>query len=288
MAMDTHNLKSYPSTMMVDGVGFGKFGQCPQQHHRIIDVDEVWALDYHSGHDTYEHEHSVDDPEEHLKEEIENAPPVKAPLDRIQQIGASNDDLQQITEQIQASGLVNANGIEEREDEDLEENGAPLLDNDFNATCRLAARLGASAMNNGSIAENIERYLPKLMEIYGYYGFFNCSTFVLSCNFEKRDPLHPDNTVVRTQNVKFEGGGFQLTKLGHLSDLAKDLMEFKINIQQANKLMDEIEAEPDPWGSVAMAMAFVVTGMSLPALLAGTWWDVLVAPLAGGLTYGIM
>jgi uncharacterized membrane protein YjjP (DUF1212 family) len=137
-------------------------------------------------------------------------------------------------------------------------------------------------MNHGSIAENLERFLPKLMSAHGYYGFFSCSTLELSCNFEKEDP---QGNEIQTQNVAIEAGSFQLTKLGQLSDLAKDLLERKISIPEANQLLDEIENAPDPWGPLSQAVCFVAVGATLPALLSGSWWDMLVGPFAGAIGY---
>lgn len=177
---------------------------------------------------------------------------------------------------------------DETDDTSLEDKAMPLLRGDFTATCRLAAKLGAAAMNNGSIAENIERFLPKLMEVYGYYGFFSCSTQQIACNFERPDPEDPSETLVTTRNTPIAFAGFQLTKLRQLSDLAKDLMDRKIGLQEANQRLDEIVAAPDPWKPWHVAVSFVVVGVAAPVLLGGTWWDVVLGPFMGALAYALL
>ena len=175
-------------------------------------------------------------------------------------------------------------------DEENHSYDGPLVRAEFHATCRLAARLGALAMNYGSIAENIEPFLAKLMSIHGYYGFFSCSTFEISCNFEMKqhDDSHQE-LVVRTQNVQIEAGSFQLTKLGLVSDLAKDLMEQHsvTMIHEANQRLDEIESSPDPWGTCEMAISFVIIGGTLPTLLGGTWKDCMAGPFSGAIAYSM-
>lgn len=156
-----------------------------------------------------------------------------------------------------------------------------LLCTDFNATCRLAGRLGVAAIRYGSMVEAVERFLPKLMEVYGYRGHFVCNTTTLSCNFEQG---HGDETVIRLQNLPVEAD-FQLTKLGLLSDLAKDLIECRVSILEANKRLDEIEKTEDPWGTKAKGMALLAAGAALPSLLSGCWWDMLVGTVAAGLTF---
>ncbi|CAB9524722.1 Protein of unknown function (DUF1212) [Seminavis robusta] len=230
------------------------------------DFTDVWLFS-HDGHD-----HSID-----FVEEDDDGDEVH--IDHNETIDSKEPTLE-------TGVALDVSSTADDSDDDLE--AGALVHADFNATCRFAARFGAAAINNGSIAENLERFLPRLMSVFGYYGFFTFSTHELSCNFEQRDPLNTNETIVRTQNVAVEAGGFQLTKLGQLSDLAKDLIDGKIGIQEANKRLDEIETAPNPWGIMFSAICFLAVGATLPALLAGTWWDMLVGFFAGGLAYGVI
>jgi len=168
-------------------------------------------------------------------------------------------------------------------DEEYNIEETALLCADFNATCRLAGRLGVAAMRYGSMVEAVERFLPKLMEVYGYRGHFVCNTTTLSCNFEQG---HGDETVIRLQNLPVEAD-FQLTKLGLLSDLAKALIECRVSIREANKRLDEIELTEDPWGTKAKGLALLAAGAALPSLLSGCWWDMIVGTACAGVTFSL-
>jgi len=166
----------------------------------------------------------------------------------------------------------------------------------FQNVCRLVIRLALAAMKFGSNSDRVEHFLPQVMHVFGYSpnSVFLCSTNELICKFDRRMDVedcarhhHHHRCMMDLVRVKT---GFSLTKLGLLSDLAKDILQGKLenNIQLADERLDEIEQAPDPWGPRALGFAFIMAGSGLPVFFNGTWWDVLCGAIAGGMTYTLV
>ena len=163
----------------------------------------------------------------------------------------------------------------------------------FEIVCRLAIRLALAAMKFGSNADRVERFLPRVMVVFGYGpGIFRCGTNELICKFEYSSTsslTNSDNNGHSRMDMVQVQTGFALIKLGLLSDLVKDLLEGKLtNVQQASERLDRIEQEPDPWGSVALGASFLMAGGGLPVVFNGSWWDVLCGTVAGGGTFVLL
>lgn len=154
----------------------------------------------------------------------------------------------------------------------------------FDLTCRLAIAFAIAALKYGSSASKIEAFLTDLMMHFGFEGsVFRCTVSEIFCCFRRRQ-----DGATKTEIVVLSSG-LNLNKLVLLSELAKECVA-KDETKDDEALLEEmlariaaIEEAPDPYRKELVFLAYMAVGGCLAMLLEGSWADIVVATVCGGM-----
>lgn len=156
----------------------------------------------------------------------------------------------------------------------------------FEEACRFSVSIGKAAYRYGSSGSKIEKFLPLILQRFGHVGVFRLTQSELFCTFIEggEDMILSSITTHHTIMVEIQDG-LSLNKLGLLADLATLVLDEKVTIQDAMQRMDEIDATPDPWNVYFIIASYLMVGGGLAMVFGGTWWDVLIATILGGVCW---
>lgn len=145
----------------------------------------------------------------------------------------------------------------------------------FEAVCRFVIRLGTLAHGYGPQAKRLESYLARTTEALGYRGVFASAPTRLSFTFMRSEGD------LRQQHflVSLPGTGFDLARLARIGDLVTAAEEGLVTLQDATKILDEIERMPPPYGSPLVALGYALCGAGFAGFLQGSPADILVSAI---------
>jgi uncharacterized membrane protein YjjP (DUF1212 family) len=150
----------------------------------------------------------------------------------------------------------------------------------FDRACDFVIKIGKAAHGYGSSAPRLESFLSSLMRSFGYIGGVistpQTMIFVLQENDDKPQRMH----ILSSLDT-----GFDLDKLALIGDLIEDVINERATIDDALKRFKEISKTPAPWGAVATALSYAISGAGIAGLLVGSWSDILVSMALSILVY---
>lgn len=147
-----------------------------------------------------------------------------------------------------------------------------LHNESFDEACRFIIKLGERIHGYGPNAYRVEVYLNRLAKVFGYEGVFRSTPDMISFAFSK-----DGNQWQNIHISEMSGTGTELNRLAKVGDLITDLENGKLTLAEADARLDEIDKVPHPWGNFAMAVAYVLCGVSFPVILGGGWWDLILS-----------
>jgi uncharacterized membrane protein YjjP (DUF1212 family) len=88
--------------------------------------------------------------------------------------------------------------------------------------------------------------------------------------------------------VALPGTGLELARLAEVGKLVDAVAAGEASIEDAPARLDEIDRMPHPWGKFAVAISYALIGSSFMVLMAGVWWDVIVAGILSLVVFGLV
>lgn len=152
----------------------------------------------------------------------------------------------------------------------------------FATTCGFVIRIGSAAYRYGAAGYRVESFLTKTIERPGYRGEFRLTqSELVACVWENdEDPPHMWMVSIKD--------GVNLHKLSLLVDDARNVIDRRISLEDAMVRLEEIDNEPDPFGVTPTSLSFIAVGGGLAMVFGGSWWDILVAAILGGVDFAIV
>src|SRR5690606_29172115 len=86
---------------------------------------------------------------------------------------------------------------------------------------------------------------------------------------------------------RVEPQGVQLSKLSKVDMIAREVIEGQTSYEDGARKLDEVLAEPDPYGKLIRVISFVLSAGGFQVLFGGNWGD-LVASMIIGLLVGLL
>jgi uncharacterized membrane protein YjjP (DUF1212 family) len=154
---------------------------------------------------------------------------------------------------------------------------------DFSQKRKFIVKLGIMLHKYGTPAYRLEAHLHELALHLGVKASFIISPtamiFVIWTEGHEQE---------YTQALRVEPGGMDLGALSRSDELVDQLLQGKVSLNEADALLDAIDARPNPYGKLPTALAMMMSGGAFAMLMATSWNDVLWASVLSLLVYGFM
>ncbi|HSM16914.1 MAG TPA: threonine/serine exporter family protein [Gemmatimonadales bacterium] len=153
----------------------------------------------------------------------------------------------------------------------------------FQEAWRFITRVGVAAHGYGCPAPRLAAVLVDLSQRLGYPGVFRSTPSEILFAL-RESPESPQ----RVEVIAMPAPGADLDKLARLGDLLNEVGAGRQALADASARVDAIDRAPQPWGSFASMMGYVLVGLGLAPILGGGWADTLCATLFSVLVYGLV
>ena len=154
---------------------------------------------------------------------------------------------------------------------------------DFNHKRKFIVKLGKMLHKYGTPAYRLEAHLTELTTHLGLKGSFIISptsmTFVLWTDGHEQEYTHAS---------RVNPGDLDLGALSRTDELADQVLQGKVSVNEADALLDVIDNRPSSYGKLATAVAMMASGGAFAMLMATSWNDVLWSSLLSLLVYLFM
>ena len=154
---------------------------------------------------------------------------------------------------------------------------------DFNQKRKFIVKLGKMLHKYGTPAYRLEAHLAELTTHLGLKGSFIISptsmTFVLWTDGHEQEYTHAS---------RVNPGDLDLGALSRTDELADQVLQGKVSVNEADALLDVIDNRPSSYGKLATAAAMMASGGAFAMLMATSWNDVLWSSLLSLLVYLFM
>jgi uncharacterized membrane protein YjjP (DUF1212 family) len=154
---------------------------------------------------------------------------------------------------------------------------------DFSQKRKFIVKLGIMLHKYGTPAYRLEAHLHELAHHLGVKASYIISPtamiFVIWTEGHEQE---------YTQALRVEPGGMDLGALSRSDELVDQLLQGKVSLNEADALLDAIDARPNPYGKLPTALAMMMSGGAFAMLMATSWNDVLWSSLLSLLVYGFM
>lgn len=154
---------------------------------------------------------------------------------------------------------------------------------DFNQKRKFIVKLGKMLHKYGTPAYRLEAHLAELTTHLGLKGSFIISptsmTFVLWTDGHEQEYTHAS---------RVNPGDLDLGALSRTDELADQVVQGKVSINEADALLDVIDSRPSSYSKLATAVAMMASGGAFAMLMATSWNDVLWSSLLSLLVYLFM
>lgn len=151
---------------------------------------------------------------------------------------------------------------------------------DFTQKRKFIVKLGKMLHKYGTPAYRLEAHLHELTTHLGLKGSFIISptsmTFVLWTHGHEQEYTHAS---------RVNPGDLDLGALSRTDELADQVLQGKVSINEADALLDVIDNRPSSYGKLATAVAMMASGGAFAMLMATSWNDVLWSSLLSLLVY---
>jgi uncharacterized membrane protein YjjP (DUF1212 family) len=151
---------------------------------------------------------------------------------------------------------------------------------DFTHKRKFIVKLGKMLHKYGTPAYRLEAHLHELTTHLGLKGSFIISptsmTFVLWTHGHEQEYTHAS---------RVNPGDLDLGALSRTDELADQVLQGKVSINEADALLDVIDNRPSSYGKLATAVAMMASGGAFAMLMATSWNDVLWSALLSLLVY---
>ncbi|WP_273022125.1 threonine/serine exporter family protein, partial [Rheinheimera sp.] len=158
-----------------------------------------------------------------------------------------------------------------------------MLNADFTQKRKFIVKIGKMLHKYGTPAYRLEAHLAELTSHLGLKGSYIISptsmTFVLWTEGHEQEYTHA---------ARVNPGDLDLGALSRTDELADQVLQGKVSLNEADALLDAIDARPNPYGKGATALAMMMSGGAFAMLMATSWNDVLWSSLLSLLVYGFM
>jgi uncharacterized membrane protein YjjP (DUF1212 family) len=158
-----------------------------------------------------------------------------------------------------------------------------VLNADFTQKRKFIVKIGKMLHKYGTPAYRLEAHLAELTSHLGLKGSYIISptsmTFVLWTEGHEQEYTHA---------ARVNPGDLDLGALSRTDELADQVLQGKVSLNEADALLDAIDARPNPYGKGATALAMMMSGGAFAMLMATSWNDVLWSSLLSLLVYGFM
>ena len=154
---------------------------------------------------------------------------------------------------------------------------------DFTQKRKFIVKLGKMLHKYGTPAYRLEAHLHELTTHLGLKGSFIISptsmTFVLWTHGHEQEYTHAS---------RVNPGDLDLGALSRTDELADQVLQGKVSVNEADALLDVIDNRPSSYGKLATAVAMMASGGAFAMLMATSWNDVLWSALLSLLVYLFM
>ena len=154
---------------------------------------------------------------------------------------------------------------------------------DFTQKRKFIVKLGKMLHKYGTPAYRLEAHLHELTTHLGLKGSFIISptsmTFVLWTHGHEQEYTHAS---------RVNPGDLDLGALSRTDELADQVLQGKVSVNEADALLDVIDSRPSSYGKLATAVAMMASGGAFAMLMATSWNDVLWSALLSLLVYLFM
>jgi uncharacterized membrane protein YjjP (DUF1212 family) len=151
---------------------------------------------------------------------------------------------------------------------------------DFTHKRKFIVKLGKMLHKYGTPAYRLEAHLHELTTHLGLKGSFIISptsmTFVLWTHGHEQEYTHAS---------RVNPGDLDLGALSRTDELADQVLQGNVSINEADALLDAIDMRPSSYGKLATAAAMMASGGAFAMLMATSWNDVLWSALLSLLVY---
>lgn len=158
-----------------------------------------------------------------------------------------------------------------------------MLSADFTQKRKFIVKLGKMLHKYGTPAYRLEAHLHELALHLGVKASFIISPtamiFVIWTEGHEQE---------YTQAVRVDPGGMDIGALSRSDELVDQLLQGSVSLNEADALLDAIDARPPPYGKLLTALAMMMSGGAFAMLMATSWNDVLWSSLLSLLVFGFM
>ncbi|MBN7819715.1 threonine/serine ThrE exporter family protein [Bowmanella yangjiangensis] len=151
---------------------------------------------------------------------------------------------------------------------------------DFIQIRRFIVKLGKMLHKYGTPAFRQEAHLTEVATYLGVHASFISTP--TSLTFVIWSDKHEDEY---THAARVQPGELDLGSLSRTDELVTQLLDGKLTLTEADKLLDEIDALPNPYNLLATGGAFCLSSGAFAMLLGSGWHDVLWSSLIGLVVY---
>ncbi|WP_088330757.1 threonine/serine exporter family protein [Lacimicrobium sp. SS2-24] len=145
---------------------------------------------------------------------------------------------------------------------------------------KFIVKLGKMLHKYGTPAFRQEAHLTEVATYLGVHASFISTP--TSMTFVIWSDKHEDEY---THAARVQPGDLDLGSLARTDELVTQLLDGKLTLKQADHLLDEINALPNPYGKGITGVAFCVSTAAFAMLLGSSWNDVLWSGCIGLIVY---
>jgi uncharacterized membrane protein YjjP (DUF1212 family) len=145
---------------------------------------------------------------------------------------------------------------------------------------KFIVKLGKMLHKYGTPAFRQEAHLTEVATYLGVHASFISTP--TSMTFVIWSDKHEDEY---THAARVQPGDLDLGSLARTDELVTQLLEGKLSLSEADRLLDEINALPNPYGKLITGTAFCLSTGAFAMLLGSSWNDVLCSAAIGLVVY---
>ncbi|WP_335738032.1 threonine/serine ThrE exporter family protein [Rheinheimera metallidurans] len=158
-----------------------------------------------------------------------------------------------------------------------------MYSGDFTQKRRFIVKLGKMLHKYGTPASRLEAHLNQLSRHLGLNASFIISptamTFVIWSEGHEQEYTHA---------ARVDPGGMDLGALSRTDELADQVLQGQVSLNEADALLDAIDMRPSSYSKLACGVAMMLSGGAFAMLMATSWNDVLWSCLLSLLVYLFM
>lgn len=161
-----------------------------------------------------------------------------------------------------------------------------MTQNAFDVKRRFIIKLGTALHTFGTPAYRLEAHLRKVASTIGLQGSFMVTPTMLTFVLWQPGPEEDDDNLQEsTHIVRVKPGEIDLGSLARTNELVEKVLQQEMNLPQALARLKEIQAKPNPYHQVWVALAFMSSGGAFAMLMSSNWATTLWASVLSLVVY---